>query len=154
MGNLGITAVSGNDIFNLNGTILTGHADGDWVKVEPQGDVSQYKVSKDGNTIIALQYTGILVKVTLRLVRACGDDVLINGLLQAWLGSPKTFPLLSAEYIKATGDGKGNVTNEVYVLSAGVPKIIPQGHTNADGNVESSVTVYELWFRNDARLMT
>ena len=56
--------------------------------------------------------------------------------------------------IKATGDGKGNTVNEVYVLSGGTFKIIPGGKSNMDGNVESSVTVYELWFRNDARLLT
>lgn len=154
MGFQGISAVAGNDILSINGTVISGHADGDAYKLEPQGPISQYKVSKDGNSIIALQYTGILCKLTARLVRDCADDQMLNGLLQQWLGSPNTFALMNAEYIKSTGDGKGNVTNEVYVLSGGVFEMIPGGHTNMDGTTEQSVTVYTLFFRNDARLMT
>jgi hypothetical protein len=154
MGNQGISAVAGSDILNINGTIISGHADGDAYKIEPQGPIGEMKVSKDGNSIYALQYTGIKVKLTVRLVRDCADDVFLNGLLQQWIASPNTFPLLFAEYIKSTGDGKGNVTNEVYVLSGGIFEMIPSAVSNMDGNTEQSVTVYTLWFRNDARLMT
>jgi hypothetical protein len=150
----GITGVSGNDILNVNGTIITGHADGDAFKLEPQGDISEYKVSKDGNSIVALKNTGILCKLTIRLVRGCADDIALNGLLAQWRGSPNTFALMPAEYIKATGDGNGNTVNEVYVLNGGTFKIIPGGHTSMDGSVDASVVVYELWFRNDARLLT
>ena len=152
--NQGISAVAGSDILNINGTIITGHADADAYKVEPQGSIGEMKVSKDGNSIYALQYTGIKTKLTVRLVRACADDIFLNGLLQQWIGSPNTFPLISAEYIKATGDGKGNVTNEVYILSGGIFENIPGAVSNMDGTTEQSVTVYTLWFRNDARLMT
>lgn len=154
MANQGITGVAGSDILNINGTIITGHADADAFKLEPQGSIAQYKISKDGNSIVALQYTGILCKLTVRLVRACADDIFLNGLLQAWIGAPNVFALMGAEYIKSTGDGKGNVTNEVYVLSGGVFETIPGAHSNMDGATDQSVTVYTLWFRNDARLMT
>lgn len=154
MANQGITAVAGQDILNINGTIITGHADGDAYKLEPQGTISQYKVSKDGNSIIALQYTGILCKMTIRLIRGCADDQTLNGLLQQWIGNPNTFVTMTGEYIKSTGDGKGNVVNEVYVLSGGVFETIPGGHTSMDGNTEQSVAVYTLFFRNDSRLMT
>jgi hypothetical protein len=154
MGNQGITAVAGSDILSINGVVISGHADGDAYKLEPQGPISQYKVSKDGNSIVALQYTGILCKLTVRLIRDCADDQTLNGLLQQWISAPNTFSLMDAEYIKSTGDGKGNVTNEVYVLSGGTFEMIPGGHTSMDGTTEQSVTVYTLWFRNDARLMT
>lgn len=149
----GITAVAGNDVLIINGTVITGHADGDAYKLEPQGPISQYKISKDGNSIVALQYTGILCKLTVRLVRDCPDDQVLNALLQSWIASPNTFSLMDATYVKSTGDGKGNVTDEVYSLAGGVFETIPGATTNMDGNTEQSVTVYTLWFRNDARLM-
>lgn len=149
----GITAVSGNDTLIVNGVVITGHADGDAIKIEPQGPISQYKVSKDGNTIISLQYTGILCKLTVRLVRGCADDITMNGLLQQWINAPTAFPLLAGSYVKSIGDGKGNVASEIYVISGGVFEAIPPGHTSMDGSVEASVSVYTFWFRNDARLM-
>lgn len=153
MGLQGIAGVAGSDVLILNGIVITGHADGDAIKLEPQGDISEYKVSKDGNSIIALKNTGILCKLTVRLVRACADDITLNGLLQQWIANPAYFSLLAGSYVKSVGDGKGNVTSEIYTLSGGVFETIPGGHTNMDGNVDQVVTTYMLWFRNDARLM-
>lgn len=148
----GITAVAGKDVLIINGQIFTGLADGDAIKCEPQGPISQYKVSKDGNTIIALQYSGIVVKLTVRLVRTCFDDQTLNGLLQQWIGNPTGFSTMAGSYVKRIGDGKGNVINEVYQLAGGVFEAIPAGHTNTDGSLEQNVTVYTMFFRNDARL--
>lgn len=150
----GIAGVSGNDILTIDGTVITGHADGDAFKFEPQGPISDMKVSKDGNTIYALAYTGIKCKLTVRLIRGSADHVTLNALLQSWIASPNSFALLPAEYIKATGDGKGNVTNEVMVMSGGTFEMIPGAHTSMDGSTEASVVVYTLWFRNDTILMT
>ncbi|MES2155467.1 MAG: hypothetical protein V4510_10065 [bacterium] len=149
----GISAIAGKDVLILDGQILTGYADGDAIKCEPQGPISQYKVSKDGNTIVALQYTGILVKLSVRLVRACFDDQVLNGKLQQWIADPASFALMAGSYVKRVGDGKGATTNEVYQLAGGVFETIPAGHSNMDGSTEQAVTVYTLFFRNDARLM-
>lgn len=149
----GITAVAGKDVLIINGQVLSGFADGDAIKFEPQGPISQMKVSKDGNSIYAMQYSGIVGKLTVRLVRACFDDTTLNGLLQQWIADPASFTLMTGSYIKRVGDGKGNTTDEVYQLAGGCFEMIPGGHTNMDGSTEQSVTVYTLLFRNDARLM-
>ncbi len=152
----GISAVSGSDVLILNNGVgvITGHADGEAYKLEPQEPISEMKVSKDGNSIYAPKYTGIKAKLTIRLVRACADDQNMNTLLQAWIASPSTFNMFSGTYLKSTGDTKGNVTNEVYSLSGGVFEMIPSGVSNMDGSVEASVTIYTLLVRVDARLMT
>jgi len=149
----GITAVAGKDVLIINGQVLTGYADQDAIKFEPQGPIAQMKVSKDGNSIYSMQYSGIVVKLTVRLVRACFDDQTLNSLLQQWIADPSTFVLMSGSYVKRVGDGKGNVTNEVYQLAGGVPETIPSAMSNMDGSTEQSVTVYTMLFRNDARLM-
>lgn len=149
----GITAIAGKDVCIINGQVLTGYADGDAIKFEPQGPIAQMKVSKDGNSIYAMQYSGIAGKLTLRLVRGCLDDQTLNGLLQQWVGDPSSFVLMSGSYVKRVGDGKGNITNEVYQLAGGVFESIPGGISSMDGSIEASVTTYTLLFRNDARLM-
>lgn len=149
----GISAVAGNDVLIINGQVFTGYADADAIKLEPQGPIAQMKVSKDGNSIYAMQYSGIVAKLTVRLVRGSFDDQTLNGLLQQWIGDPASFVLMAGSYVKRIGDGKGNITNEVYQLAGGVFESIPAGMSNMDGSTESSVTVYTLLFRNDARLM-
>lgn len=148
----GITGIAGKDTLILNGTVLTGYADGDAIRFEPQGPVAQMKVSKDGNSVYALQYSGIMARVTVRLVRNCYDDQLINSLLQQWLADPAAFTLIAGSYVKRVGDGKGGWTNEVYQLAGGVVEQIPEGMTNVEGNTDQAVTIYRLMFRNDARL--
>lgn len=150
----GIAAVSGKDVLIINDQVLTGYADGDAIKFEPQGPIAQMKVSKDGNSIYAMQWSGIVAKVSIRLVRMCFDDTFLNGLLQEWIADPALFTLMSGQYVKRVGDGKGNITNEIYQMDGGTFEMIPGGHTNTDGNIEQSVTIYSLLFRNDARLTT
>lgn len=149
----GISAVAGKDVIIINGQVLTGHADADAIKLDFATPIGQMKVSKDGNSIYSLQSSGIIAKLTLRLIRASFDDVTLNGLLQQWLADPSTFVLMSGSYVKRVGDGKGNVTNEVYQLAGGIFEMIPSAVSNMDGNTEQSVTIYTLLFRNDARLM-
>lgn len=149
----GITAVAGKDVLIINGQVFKGYADADAIKFEPQGPISQMKVSKDGNSIYSMQYSGIMAKLTLRLVRASFDDQTLNSLLQQWIGDPTSFVLMSGSYVKRVGDGKGNVTSEVYQLAGGVFESIPGGLSSMDGSIEQSVTTYTLLFRNDARLM-
>lgn len=151
----GITAIAGKDSLILsNGIgIISGFADGDAVKCDFAGPIAEMKVSKDGNSIYAMKYTGIGAKLTLRLVRGCLDDTNLNGLLQQWIADSSGFNLFTGSYVKRVGDGKGNVINEVYQLAGGVFETIPSAHSSMDGAVESSVTVYTFLFRNDARLM-
>ena len=149
----GITAISGNDVLIINGHVFTGFADADAIKFEPQGPIAQMKVSKDGNSVYAMQFSGIVGKLTIRLIRGAFDDIFLNGLLQQWIADPSLFILMSGSYVKRIGDGKGGLLNEVYQLAGGVFEAIPPGTTNTDGNIEQSVVVYTFMFRNDARLM-
>lgn len=153
MANKGNTAIAGKDVLVLNDNIFTGLADADAIKIDPQGDIAEYKVSKDGNTIIALKNSGILVVVTIRLVRACFDDTFLNGLLSEWRSNPAGFALMSGSYLKRIGRGDGTIVNEIYQLAAGTFKAIPRAASNTDGSVEQNVSEYTLYFRNDARLM-
>lgn len=149
----GITAIAGDDVLIINGQVFTGYADADAIKFEPQGPIAEMKVSKDGNSVYALKFSGIVAKLTLRLIRGSFDDIFLNGLLQQWIAAPSLFILMSGSYVKRIGDGKGGLVNEVYQMAGGVFEAIPPGTSNMDGNIEQMVTVYTFMFRNDARLM-
>lgn len=151
MGN-GISAVAGKDVLIIDGQVITGLADGDAIKIDFDGPIAQMKTSKDGNSIYAMQYSGIVAKLTVRLVRSCFDDATLNSKLQQWIADPTSFPLMAGSYVKRVGDGQGNVTSEIYQLAGGIFERIPSATTNMEGNVDQSVTVYTMMFRNNARL--
>ena len=61
------------------------------------------------------------------------------------------FKLVSGQFIKRVGDGAGNLNSDIYQASGGVFTSIPGAITNVEGNVEQSVSVYEIKFGNITR---
>lgn len=144
-------SLTGSDVAVINGRIFHDVADGDFAKLEFDTDIANMKVSKDGNTIYALNETGRLVKTTLRLLIGSADDTFLNSLLQQMLNDFAGFTLMTGSFTKRVGDGKGNAANVVYSMSGGIIKRYPSAKSNAEGDVEQSVAVYELMFRNQGR---
>ena len=54
--------------------------------------------------------------------------------------------LLNAEFIKKVGDGQGNITNDTYLLTGGIPSKQVEAKTSAEGDTEQSVSIYNLKF--------
>jgi len=149
----GISAVAGKDVVIIDGMVITALADGESIKLDFDTAIAQMKISKDGNSIYGMQYSGIIGKLSIRIVRGSYDDAILNSKLQQWLSDPTGFNLMSGSYVKRVGDGQGNVTSEIYQLAGGIFDKIPSGKTHSDGDTEQSVTVYTMLFRNNARLM-
>ncbi len=144
-------SLTGSDVAVLNGRIIHDVADGDFVKLEFDTDLANMKVSKDGNTVFALNETGRLVKATLRILVGSADDVFLNSLVQQMLNDFSAFTLLSGSFTKRVGNGAGTVKNVVYSMANGIFRRYPMAKSNAEGDVEQSVAVYELSFRNQGR---
>lgn len=149
----GATALAGKDVLIIDGVVISAIGDQDAIKVDFGGPIAQMKVSKDGNAIYAMQFSGIVAKVTLRVIRGSFDDVQLNSKLQGWLSDPAGFELMNASFVKRIGDGKGNITSEVYQMSGGIFEKIPGGKMNTEGDVDQSITEYDMLFRNNGRLM-
>ena len=149
----GISAVAGRDVIIIDGEIITAIADAEAITLDFDSDITQMKVSKDGNSIYALNYTGIIAKLKIRIVRGSFDDTVLNSKLQQWIADPTTFFLLKGSYVKRIGDGKGNVISEIYQLAGGVFTKIPSAKSSSDGDTDQSVVEYNFMFRNDVRLM-
>lgn len=139
-------AMSGNDALTLQNRILSDFADGDWGSITYSGDIAAVKTGKNNNTIYSQNNTGLNCQMTLRLIRASADDKWMNGLLAQQNANFAGFVLLFGQFIKRVGDGKGTITNDTYTLTGGVFQKMVEGKSNAEGDTEQSVSIYNLSF--------
>lgn len=150
-----LAALSGNDTTTLyvgaNSRNLLDFADGDVVSLEFPNDIMKMKQGKNGNTLYAIDQSGRECDVTIRLVRGSNDDAYLNDLYESMKSDITTFVLINAQFVKKIGDGKGNVTRDIYQLSGGVFTKAPAAKENQDGDVEQSITIYTLKFANAPR---
>lgn len=150
---LGTVSLTGNDSIKIAGRIFTDLANGDAVQFEPPNNIGEADKGKNGNAIFALNETGTIVEVTIRLILASPDDKFLNSQIALWRNDTATYPLMGAEFTKRTGDGRGQVNNVIYKLSGGYPMRYPAQSTNVEGNVEQSIAVWQLRFANADRII-
>lgn len=148
------TAMTGKDTIRVNGRNLNDFVDGDTAVLTFPDDLVQGKTGKNGNTIYALQNTGLRAEVVLRVLLGSPDDKFLNDLLALMKNDFPAFALLTGEFIKNVGDGKGNITQSIYTLSGGVFKKGVEVKENASGDTEQSVATYALMFSNAPRSLT
>ena len=150
MSNNGVS-LTGDDVVVIDGRVFHGVADADYVHLGFDNDLAKLKVSKDGNTIYALDQTGNIVTVTMRLLRGSADDIVLNSRLQQMKNDFSGFTLMVGSFTKRIGDGAGNVKNDVYSLANGIFKKMVAATANAEGDTNQSVAVYEMVFFNQNR---
>lgn len=148
---MSIQALTGADVIKINTRILTDLADGDAVTIEYPNDIGNVKTGKNGNSIYALNNTGLNCNVNIRLIIGSADDKYMNSLLASWIKDPSAFTTLEGQFIKRVGDGASNVSSTTYELSGGIFVKIPVAKTNAEGDTEQSVVVYNLRYSNAPR---
>jgi len=146
-----VQALTGGDVIKLDDRILIDLIDGDTILLEYPADVGALKTGKDGNSIFAFNATGLNVNVTVRLVLGSADDKYLQSRLAEWIKDPSGFTLFTGQFIKRTGDGSGNITNNIYNLTGGIFTKIPAAKTNVEGDTEQSVVIYNLSFSNGIR---
>jgi hypothetical protein len=148
-----IAALSGNDTVNINNTILADQADGNIAELTFPNDIAQVKTGKNGNSIYALNTTGMQCEVKLRVVRGSSDDKFLNNLLATQNANFPGFALLVGEFVKQIGDGAGNITSDTYILSGGVFQKNVEAKSNVEGDTEQSVAIYMIKFSNAPRMI-
>lgn len=144
-------SLTGQDTINLGGVVLSDFADEDVGVLEFPDQLMNLKIGKNGNAIYAFNASGVRAKLTIRLLRGSDDDKYCNGLIQDLKADPAAFVLLNGQFVKRVGDGQGNVANDTYVTSGGVPTRIPGATSNTSGSTDQSVVVYEFEFGNSDR---
>lgn len=144
-------SITGKDVIKIDDRIITDLVDGDTVALEYPNDLAAVKVGKNGNAIIAFNNTGLQVNVTLRLVMGSADDKYMQSRLSEFINDPAAFTTVTAQFVKRAGDGKGNISGVQYQMDFGAFTKIPAAKTNAEGDTEQSVSVYNLTFANAPR---
>lgn len=147
-------SMSGNDTITINNRVINDGADGNVVELTFPNEIATVKTGKNGNSIYGLNETGKNCEVKLRLIRGSSDDKFMNGLLSQMQGNFSGFPTMIAQFIKKIGDGKGNITSDIYVLSGGIfPKFV-EAKSNVEGDTEQSVSIYTMKFALSPRALT
>lgn len=144
-------SLTGEDVVVIGGRVFHGLADQDYVTLEFPNDLANMKVSKEGNSIYALNQSGIMVKVTLRVLMGGPDDQFLNAQVQQMLNDFSGFLLMAGSFTKRVGDGAGNVKNVLYQMAGGIFQKYPGAKSNSEGDTDQSVAVYEMMFRNNSR---
>lgn len=147
-------AMSGNDTISINNRVLTDLADAMVVELTYPNDIASVKTGKNGNSIYGLNESGKQCEVKIRVIRGSADDKYLNGVLSQQGQNFAGFPLMIAQFIKKIGDGQGNITSDIYVLSGGVFTKFVEGKSNVEGDTEQSISIYTLKFSNSPRALT
>lgn len=147
-------AMSGNDTVVVLGRPLTDFGDGNVVELTYPNEIAAVKTGKNGNSIYSLNESGNQADVKIRLIRGSGDDKFLNGVLAQQMNNFAGFPLMPASFTKKVGDGRGNITNDVYVCSGGIFVKRVEANSNVEGDSEQSLAIYELKFANSPRAIT
>lgn len=149
-------ALSGSDVVNINGRILSDFADGDISAITFPNEIASVKTGKNGNSIYAYNATGQQCEFMLRMIRGSSDDKFLNGLLvtQNQQANFASTVLMIGEFVKVIGDGQGNTVSDTYVMSGGVFTKQVEGKSHSDGDTEQSVSIYHMKFTLAPRIIT
>lgn len=139
-------ALTGEDVFQINGRTLREIADGDPVKITFEEDKAVVKRGKNGNVIYGKNEKGGSATVELRLIRGGADDKFLNGLTIEQDNDMSAFTLMTGFFVKRSGDGSGKITDDVYHCKGGVFKRNVDAKTSAEGDTEQSVAIYAIHF--------
>lgn len=146
-------AISGNDTFTVRNRVITQFADGDISALTYPNDIAAVKTGKNGNSIYSLNATGLQADAVLRVMRGSDDDKFLNGVVQEWVQNPAGFILLDGQLVKRIGDGRGNIGNDTYLMTGGVPTKQVNGLSNVEGSTDQSVSLYTFKFTNAPRAL-
>jgi len=148
---MGSVSMSGADTIILNERLVTDLADGDVVDLSFPDEIANVTKGKNGNAIYSFNETGGVCECVIRVLRGSADDKYYNNLLTQMVSGFSSFVLLTGEFIKKIGDGKGKVTSDTYVLSGGIFTKRVAAKSNVAGETEQSIAIYTLRFANAPR---
>jgi hypothetical protein len=145
---MGSVSLSGTDVIQINGRILTDLGEGNPVEVTFPNDQAVMKVGKNGNVIYAFNASGQVVEAKIRILLGTADDQFLNSLLQTMINDFSGFILMTGQFSKRVGDGQGTFNTKVYQMGGGIFKKTPDAKTAAEGDTDQSIAEYHLMFNN------
>jgi len=144
-------ALTGNDSIIIDGLPLVDLANGDVGTLTFPNDITSATTGKNGNSIIALNETGKIAELSIRVLRGSSDDKTLNSKFKTMEADLPSFTLLTGSIVKRIGDGSSNVTEDTYALSGGSFSKRVETTSNVEGDIEQGVSVYNIRFTNSSR---
>ena len=148
---MGTLSLTGADTISIDGVPLVDFGDGDIGTLTFPNSLTETKKGKNGNGIIALNETGDIAELNLRILRGSPDDKTLNSRRLAMKGDFASFVTLTGEIVKKMGDGLGNVSNDIYALSGGSFSKNIETTSNVEGNTDQAIAIYTITFVNSNR---
>ena len=148
---MGILSLTGADTITIDGVPLVDFGDGDVGALTFPNSLTETKKGKNGNGIIALNETGDISELTLRIIRGSPDDKTLNSRLLVMKGDFASFVTLTGGIVKKMGDGLGNVANDIYSMSGGSFSKRIEVISNVEGNTDQAIAIYTITFVNSDR---
>lgn len=146
-------SLSGNDTIKINDRLLTDLGTQDVVDMTFPNELANLKTGKNGNAVYAFNESGKQCDVKIKLLRGSSDDKFMSALLTSMSNNFAGFVLVTGEFIKRLGDGAGNITSDTYIMSGGIFIKQIEAKSNAEADVEQSISIYTLRFANSPRVL-
>ncbi len=147
---MAVYALTGHDTIIINAVPLNDYGNGDIGAIEVPNDLYAMATGTDGNTIFALDESGVNATLTVKVLLSSRDDKRLNGLIP----QPSNFPstvLLTGSVVKQVGDGAGNISYNTFLLSGGMIRKVPEIKSNVNGDTEQAIVTYIINFANGKR---
>ena len=112
-------ALTGNHSIIIDGLPLVDLANGDVGTLTFPNDITSATTGKNGNSIIAINETGKIAELSIRVLRGSSDDKTLNSKFKTMEADLPSFTLLTGSIVKRIGDGISGVTEDTYALSGG-----------------------------------
>ena len=144
-------ALTGNDSIIIDGLPLVDLANGDVGTLTFPNDITSATTGKNGNSIIALNETGKIAELSIRVLRGSSDDKTLNSKFKTMEADLPSFTLLTGSIVKRIGDGISNVVEDTYALSGGSFSKRVETTSNVEGDIEQGVSIYNIRFTNSSR---
>lgn len=148
---MAVFSLTGNDTLILSDRVMKDFADNSTVELSFENDLVGISTGKNGNTVYADNRQGGNGTITLRLIRGSKDDRWLNGMLVQQDRDLPTFKVFNGSFTKRIGDGLGNVRFDNYVMQGGVFRKGVDAQENLNGETESAVSIYTLFFAKITR---
>lgn len=143
---MAIFTLTGEDTLTLFDRTFNDFADGEVSTFTFPNEIVGVKTGKNANTIYAKNETGNNCTAVIRLMRGSSDDQFLRNKVAIQQRDFVSSQLASGQLVKRLGDGSGVVIRDVYNLEGGIITHIPETKTNAEGDTEQGVTVYNITF--------
>lgn len=137
--------LTGDDTLILFGRTITDTADGDIATIAVDNDIASSVVGKGGNVIIAKDEQGKKCTITVRILKAAGDDIFLQSKYQSYENDSALFSVGTGSFSKRLGDGSGNVVFDTkYIKALHFTRSPYDAVMNVNGNTDQAVTVYTM----------